>query len=172
MREFLEKINLRSGYLGISKVKSIDNFFFGEGSFSQIEKIIQERQELHVKEGLTSKFVFYFDDFFDYDNDIVKKCSCIKNVDIKFIDTSDEPSTELINKLRDDLVEEGLPSGLVAVGGGITLDTVKAVSNLLGNNGKAEDYQGWDLLKKKGVYKIGIPTVSGTGAEIQGRAFL
>ena len=92
--------------------------------------------------------------------------------DIKFIDTSDEPSTELINKLRDDLVEEGLPSGLVAVGGGITLDTVKAVSNLLGNNGKAEDYQGWDLLKKKGVYKIGIPTVSGTGAEIQGRAFL
>ena len=74
MREFLEKINLRSGYLGISKVKSIDNFF-GEGSFSQIEKIIQERQELHVKEGLTSKFVFYFDDFFDYDNDIVKNAA-------------------------------------------------------------------------------------------------
>ena len=165
MREFSEKINLRRGFLSISKVKSIDNFFFGEGSFSQIEKIIQERQEIHVKGGLTSKFVFYFDDFFGHDNEIVKKCSCIENVDIKFIDTRDEPTTELINKLRDDLIEEGLPSGLVAIGGGITLDTVKALSNLLGNDGNAEDYQGWDLLKRKGVYKIGIPTVSGTGAE-------
>ena len=62
------------------------------------------------------KFVFYFD-FFDYDNDIVKM-QLYQDVDIKFIDTSDE-LYELINKLRDDLVEEGLPSGLVAVGGGI-----------------------------------------------------
>jgi 3-deoxy-alpha-D-manno-octulosonate 8-oxidase len=45
------------------------------------------------------------------------------------------------------------------------LDIAKAVSNLLTNGGKAEDYQGWDLVKKPGVYKIGIPTLSGTGAE-------
>ena len=31
---------------------------------------------------------------------------------------------------------------------------MKAVSNLLGNNGKAEDYQGWDLLKKKESIKL------------------
>jgi 3-deoxy-alpha-D-manno-octulosonate 8-oxidase len=44
-------------------------------------------------------------------------------------------------------------------------DTGKAVSNLLRNPGNAEDYQGWDLVKNPGVYKIGVPTISGTGAE-------
>ncbi|NCA29694.1 MAG: iron-containing alcohol dehydrogenase, partial [Chitinophagia bacterium] len=28
------------------------------------------------------------------------------------------------------------------------------------------DYQGWDLVKLPGVYKVGIPTLSGTGAEV------
>lgn len=36
---------------------------------------------------------------------------------------------------------------------------------LLTNPGKAEDYQGWDLVKISGVYKVGISTLSGTGAE-------
>lgn len=45
------------------------------------------------------------------------------------------------------------------------MDMAKAVSNVLGNGGKAEDYQGWDLLQRSGVYKIGVPTLSGTGAE-------
>jgi 3-deoxy-alpha-D-manno-octulosonate 8-oxidase len=39
------------------------------------------------------------------------------------------------------------------------------VANLLTNGGKAEQYQGWDLVKKPAVHKIGIPTISGTGAE-------
>ena len=45
------------------------------------------------------------------------------------------------------------------------MDVAKAVSNLLTNPGKAEDYQGWDLVKKPGIYKVAVPTVSGTGAE-------
>ena len=45
------------------------------------------------------------------------------------------------------------------------LDTAKAVANLLTNPGKAEDYQGWELVKSPAVYKIGIPTLSGTGSE-------
>jgi 3-deoxy-alpha-D-manno-octulosonate 8-oxidase len=51
------------------------------------------------------------------------------------------------------------------MGGGITMDVAKAVSNLLTNPGKAEDYHGWDLVKVPGIYKIAIPTISGTGAE-------
>jgi len=45
------------------------------------------------------------------------------------------------------------------------MDVAKAVSNLLTNGGRAEDYQGWDLVKVPGIYKIGVPTLSGTGAE-------
>ena len=45
------------------------------------------------------------------------------------------------------------------------MDIAKAVSNLLTNFGNAEDYQGWDLLKNPPIYKIGIPTIFGTGSE-------
>jgi 3-deoxy-alpha-D-manno-octulosonate 8-oxidase len=45
------------------------------------------------------------------------------------------------------------------------MDITKAVSNLLTNDGRAADYQGWDLVKAPGVFKIGVPTISGTGAE-------
>ena len=45
------------------------------------------------------------------------------------------------------------------------MDSAKAVSNLLTNGGMAERYQGWDLVKIPGIFKIGIPTISGTGAE-------
>ena len=61
--------------------------------------------------------------------------------------------------------QDNKPVAVIAIGGGSTLDTVKAVSNLLNNPGVAEDYQGWDLVKNPGIYKIGVPTISGTGAE-------
>ena len=45
------------------------------------------------------------------------------------------------------------------------LDISKAVSILLKNKGKCSKYVGWDKVQKPGVYKIAIPTLSGTGAE-------
>ena len=51
------------------------------------------------------------------------------------------------------------------MGGGIALDIAKAIANLLTNPGTAADYQGWDLVKNPSIFKIGIPTLSGTGAE-------
>ena len=52
------------------------------------------------------------------------------------------------------------------MGGGSTMDIAKCVSILLTNSGKAEDYQGWDLVQYPAIYKVGIPTISGTGAEV------
>ena len=46
------------------------------------------------------------------------------------------------------------------------MDLAKAVSLMMNNEGSSADYQGWDLVKKPGVYKVGIPTLSGTGAEV------
>jgi 3-deoxy-alpha-D-manno-octulosonate 8-oxidase len=37
---------------------------------------------------------------------------------------------------------------------------------MMTNTGSSADYQGWDLVKQPGVYKVGIPTLSGTGAEV------
>jgi len=83
-------------------------------------------------------------------------------------DVSTEPKTEYVDALTDE-VHTGaprLPDGLVGIGGGSTLDLAKAVALMLTNPGSASDYQGWDLVKRPGVYKVGIPTLAGTGAEI------
>jgi 3-deoxy-alpha-D-manno-octulosonate 8-oxidase len=55
---------------------------------------------------------------------------------------------------------------VVGIGGGSTMDLAKAVSLMMTNPGSSADYQGWDLVKNQGVYKVGIPTLSGTGAEV------
>ena len=83
-----------------------------------------------------------------------------------FVNTKEEPKTTYINELlKKILFKKKNIVIIVGIGGGSTLDTAKAVSNLLTNGGMAEDYQGWDLVKKPGIYKVGIPTLSGTGAE-------
>jgi 3-deoxy-alpha-D-manno-octulosonate 8-oxidase len=64
------------------------------------------------------------------------------------------------------------PDAIVGIGGGSTMDLAKAVSLLLTNPGSAADYQGWDLVKYPGIYKIGIPTLAGTGAEVSRTAVL
>ena len=55
---------------------------------------------------------------------------------------------------------------VVGVGGGSALDIAKAISILLTNGGKAEDYLGLGKIKRAGVPKIMIPTTAGTGAEV------
>jgi 3-deoxy-alpha-D-manno-octulosonate 8-oxidase len=52
------------------------------------------------------------------------------------------------------------------------MDIAKAVALLLTNPGSSADYQGWDLVRNPGVYKVGIPTLSGTGAEVSRTAVL
>ncbi len=55
---------------------------------------------------------------------------------------------------------------VIGVGGGSAMDVAKAVSILITNGGKAEDYLGLGKIKKAGVPKIMVPTTAGTGAEV------
>ncbi len=55
---------------------------------------------------------------------------------------------------------------VIGAGGGSAMDVGKAVSILLTNGGKAEDYLGLGRIKKAGVPKIMVPTTAGTGAEV------
>jgi 3-deoxy-alpha-D-manno-octulosonate 8-oxidase len=57
-------------------------------------------------------------------------------------------------------------SGVIGIGGGSVMDLAKAVGIMMTNDGLAQDYQGYDLVNNKAVYKVGIPTISGTGAEV------
>ncbi len=55
---------------------------------------------------------------------------------------------------------------VIGAGGGSAMDVAKAISILITNGGKAEDYLGLGKIKKAGVPKIMVPTTAGTGAEV------
>jgi 3-deoxy-alpha-D-manno-octulosonate 8-oxidase len=54
---------------------------------------------------------------------------------------------------------------IVGVGGGSTMDVAKGVSIALNNPGSIAGYQGWDLVINKPIFKLGIPTLFGSGSE-------
>jgi 3-deoxy-alpha-D-manno-octulosonate 8-oxidase len=143
----------------------VDYVVFGRGSFNQLEEIIAPRRKDDYP------MIFLVDHFFENaaknGNDLVSRIPATKNDKIIFADVSLEPKTTYVDKLADQLKDEcGMVSGIIGIGGGSTLDLAKAVSLMMNNPGSSADYQGWDLVKHPGVYKAGIPTLSGTGAEV------
>jgi len=140
--------------------KNILNYMFGKGAINNLDSILDK------KKSKNAYVIYYIDEYFE-NNELINRLPMKENDELFFVETKDEPKTEFINSFRDILVQKSKnrPKAIVAIGGGATLDTGKAVANLLTNQGNAEDYQGWDLVKNPAIYKIGIPTVSGTGAE-------
>ncbi len=143
----------------IKFVKNVQKYIIGDGAIEELSHLIRGQSNV--------KRVLYFIDEFFRDNLEILDLLRIRNEDsILYINTSLEPSTDYIDSIVKRFIsKDKIPSVIVGMGGGITMDVAKAVSNLLTNDGKAEDYQGWDLVKKQGVFKIAIPTLSGTGAE-------
>ena len=146
---------------GIKNSRNVVRYMFGHGSLADLESLL-----LPLREG-GQGVVFIADCFFEKEGLPAHFPAGNTSDTIIFIDTAKEPTTAFINQTRDALLASGYstPDAIVGMGGGITMDVAKAVSNLLTNGGQAEKYQGWDLVKSPGIYKIGIPTLSGTGAE-------
>ena len=147
---------------GIKQCKNVLRYQIAAGSVDCLPALLDNR-----KTTLKTVSVFFIDHYFETQTNLVDKL-CLSEVDqIFFVSTETEPTTEQINELTQQLLgsENTDIATIVGIGGGITLDTAKAVSNLLTNGGVAEDYQGWDLVREPGVYKIAVPTISGTGAE-------
>lgn len=90
------------------------------------------------------------------------------NDKLVFVSSEEEPKTEQVDTIVKNIKNEFTyrPSGIIGIGGGSILDLAKAVAIMLTNKGSAADYQGWDLVKNKAIYHVGIPTISGTGAEV------
>jgi alcohol dehydrogenase class IV len=56
--------------------------------------------------------------------------------------------------------------GLVAIGGGSSLDTAKAASVMATNDGAIADYAGYDRIELAGLPVVAVPTTAGTGSEV------
>lgn len=152
---------------GIKVVKNVGSFTFGAGSFGDLHTYVDRRRAQVRDAGGDERVVYLIDDFFADRPDAAARLRAGTGDRIEFVSTRHEPTTDDIDERVAGLLASGFsrPAAIVGLGGGITLDTAKAASNLLTNGGRAEQYQGWDLVRVPGIHKIGIPTISGTGAE-------
>lgn len=140
--------------------KMVSYVVYGRGSFNQLDEILAPQRIGDAP------MIFLIDHFFE-GKPLSSRIPLRGKDKIVFVDVSFEPKTKQVDALANELKESfGTISGVIGIGGGSAMDLAKAVSLMITNPGSAADYQGWDLVKKPGVYKAGIPTLSGTGAEV------
>jgi len=140
--------------------KMVSYVVYGRGSFNQLDEILAPQR----KNG--APIIFLVDHFFE-GKPLLNRIPLRGNDKIVLADVTFEPKTKQVDALAQQLKDEfGTVSGIIGIGGGSVMDLAKAVSLMMTNPGSSADYQGWDLVKLPGVYKAGIPTLSGTGAEV------
>jgi len=140
--------------------KMVGYVVYGRGAFNQLDEILQPNRKGDAP------MIFLVDHFFE-GKPLADRVPAKGNDKIIYVDVTYEPKTTYVDSLANQLKEEfGTVSGIIGIGGGSAMDLAKAVSLMMTNPGSAADYQGWDLVQKPGVYKAGIPTLSGTGAEV------
>ncbi len=135
---------------------------FGEGSFDQLGDILMLKRQ-----SVDAPMIYLVDDVFK-NSSLIDRIPLLFDDQIIFQCAEEEPKTEqvdvLVSKIKEDFKE--LPSGVIGIGGGTMMDLAKAVAIMLKNKGTSAKYQGWDLVHKPAIYHVGIPTISGTGAEV------
>ena len=153
------KAGISSGYRNFPMVPRV---IFGRGSFDQLGEILMPKRK-----NSEAPIIFLIDEVFE-NQPLVARVPLLFNDKIIFISADEEPKTEqvdaLVSMIREEFAEP--PSGIVGIGGGTLMDLAKAVAIMLTNGGSSQKYQGWDLVEKPAIYHVGIPTISGTGAEV------
>lgn len=140
--------------------KMVDYVVYGRGAFNQLDEILAPQRKGDFP------MIFFLDHFF-IGKPLASRIPLRGKDKIVYVDVTQEPKTKQVDALAADLKAEfGEVSGIIGIGGGSAMDLAKAVSLMMTNPGSSADYQGWDLVKVPGVYKVGIPTLSGTGAEV------
>lgn len=148
--------------------KCVPRMVFGRGAFNQLDDILAEQRE-----GGSGWVVFIVDDI--HQNRELAKRIPVKAQDlIIWANVNKEPSTIQVDAYTDQVKAHApsLPDSVIGIGGGSVLDLAKAVSLMLTNPGGSAKYQGWDLIQNAAVHHMGIPTLSGTGAEASRTAVL
>lgn len=141
----------------------VSRVVFGRGSFNQLEEILSPKR-LNTK----APFIYFVDDVFKGNAWLTSRIPLSYDDKLIYVSAAEEPKTSQIDDLVEDIIlnYKELPSGIIGIGGGTVLDIAKAVSIMLTNDGESKNYQGWDIVKNPAIFHLGIPTISGTGAEV------
>ena len=142
--------------------KGIEKTVYGRGSFNQLGEIVEAQRNQN------DKFMLFLVDNYFKGKDLAKRIPAKAEDVVMYIDVdAHEPTTELIDTIRDQIKgTKGIPAAAIGIGGGSIMDIAKAISLMFTNEGSSTLYQGLNLIKKPGIYHIGVPTISGTGAEV------
>ena len=121
--------------------KMVDYVVYGRGCFDQLDEI------LAPKHKDDKPVVFLLDHHFQNDEAFKSRIPLRGNDQLIIADVTTEPKTSYVDSIAQELKDKfGTVSGVIGIGGGSTLDLAKAVSIMMTNPGKAQDYQGWDLV--------------------------
>jgi 3-deoxy-alpha-D-manno-octulosonate 8-oxidase len=149
--------------MSYKNIPMVPRVIFGRGSFNQLNEIISPKR-LNVN----APFIFLVDDVFRGNSWLTSRIPLSYDDKVLYVSADEEPKTTQVDALVEDIIlkSKARPSGIIGIGGGTILDLAKAVAIMLTNEGNTSDYQGWDLVKNPAIYHVGIPTISGTGAEV------
>lgn len=148
--------------MAFKNLPMISHVVFGRGSFDRLDDILAPRR---ASSG--PGMVFLVDDVFR-DHELAGRVPLREGDRLLWVNVDDEPKTVYVDSLTEQAREAvgGEPRGVIGLGGGSAMDLAKAVALMLTNPGSSSDYQGWDLIQNPAAYKVGVPTLSGTGAEV------
>src|SRR5215471_2918532 len=82
-----------------------------------------------------------------------------------FSDTVSDPTTDVI-EIGVAILRDGAFDGLVAIGGGSSIDTAKGMSVLFANGGQMRDWKVPADIPQLGPPIVAVPTTAGTGSEV------
>ena len=143
----------------VFRLKSVKDVIFGAGSLNQLGS---------VAGNFNAHKVFVVIDPFLKETLGGRVTELLQNSGIAsqvFAEVTPEPALELADTAAR-LAGEFQAELVIGIGGGSAMDIAKAAASLVTNGGKAGDYVGVDLVKRKSLPTIMIPTTAGTGSEL------
>ena len=146
--------------MALERINAVGTSFFGRGSIGLLSDELKKRG---FKRGLIVT------DPFLYKNGTGDKVgACLLKAGVEYAIyylVEPNPTTMVVGDCLEAAraLEVDL---LVAVGGGSAIDTAKAVSIVMANGGRVEDYEGVDRSLNPGIPIVAVNTTAGTGSEV------
>ncbi|MDD5833060.1 MAG: iron-containing alcohol dehydrogenase [Clostridiales bacterium] len=141
------------------RINAVKTTFFGKGAIRMLGPELK-------KTGISRALVIT--DRFLYENGLCAKAAeALSDAGIEFAvyyDVKPNPSVYVVNECI--AAARAIDAGaLIALGGGSAIDTAKAVSIVIENGGRVEQYEGVDKSSRPGMPVVAINTTAGTGSE-------